>query len=330
MQATSADDSAARAAAKTRLRARAFGLEIDAAFDAPGLPPASGPPQGPRTQLELESADEIDRGWSATGTERVLEEHIGGGPPARTIDVHPEQGYRLYARHFGIARISSDGARVVCAPPEAEMWNWQRFLVGRVLPWAAVLRGYEAFHASSVACDGRALAFVGNTGAGKTSLAIQLVARGMGFLTDDVLAVNRLGGTLQAHPGAGVASVRPAERAAIADATWARIGTVLGVSGKTYVEVPRVERPLPLGAVYFVSGGEGQPVERIGAPDPRMLLASTFVLGVQTPARLLNQLDVCSAMAREVPLFRLRIAPGVSAERLAATVHEHAEGDGAR
>jgi hypothetical protein len=47
---------------------------------------------------------------------------------------------------------------------------------------------------------------------------------------------------------------------------------------------------------------------------------------VQTPARLLNQLDVCAAIARDVPLFRLRIPPGMDSRRLAQLVHEHADG----
>src|SRR4051812_42853845 len=181
-----------------RWRARAFGLEIDASCDAPGLPPATGPPAGPRTRLDLAPADEIERRWPSHGTRRVLEERFEPGEPARTIDFHPRFGYRLYAQHFGLARISPNGARVVCAPPELEPWSWQRFLVGRILPWAAVLRGYEAFHASATAVDDRAVAFVGPTGAGKTSLAVQLVARGAEFVTDDVLALSVIEGGLLA------------------------------------------------------------------------------------------------------------------------------------
>jgi hypothetical protein len=320
---TRAEAPAGRRAPAERWRARAFGLEIDASFEAPGLPPASGPRAGPRTRLDLAPAREIERDWPASGTDRVLEEHFDDGPPARTIDVHPRRGYRLYARHFGLARISPTGARVVCAPPDDEPWSWQRFLVGRILPWAAVLRGLEAFHASAVGFRGKAVAFVGETGAGKTSVAIRLLARGMEFFTDDVLALDRSAGTVRAHPGAGIASVRPSDRASIPGATWSGLGTVLGHSGKTYVEVPRAERPLPLGAVYFLGTGEERPVEPIGQRDPRQLLASTFVLGVQTPARLLNQLDVCAAIAREVPMYRLTIAPGIGADRLAESVHDH-------
>src|SRR4051794_9100941 len=323
MAATPRTEDAEGVAAPHRWRLRAFGLEIDSSFEAPGLPAASGRREGPSMRLDLCLAEEIDRDWPARGTSRVLEERFDDGPPARTIDVHPRRGYRLYARHFGLARISPSGARVVCAPPDDEPWSWQRFLVGRILPWAAVLRGYEALHASAVGFRGRAVGFVGETGAGKTSLAVQLLARGMHFFTDDVLAVDRLRGSVRAHPGASIASVRERERETMPSATWSGLGEFLGHSVKSYVEVPRADEALPLGALYFLSAGEGPPVEPISRIDPRRLLASTFVLGVQTPQRLLNQLEVCSAIAREVPLFRLRVAPGVGSSELAEIVHVH-------
>src|SRR4051794_9704141 len=92
------------------LRARAFGLELTVSFEAPGLAPAAGPPAGPATRLDMVPAADIDEAWPAGAATRVLEEHIGAGPPARTIDAHPHAGYRLYARHFGLARISPSGA----------------------------------------------------------------------------------------------------------------------------------------------------------------------------------------------------------------------------
>jgi hypothetical protein len=323
MRSTQADPPPPAPSAPHLWRAQAFGLDIEASFEAPGLPPASGPPTGRRTSLALAAAREIDEGWPASGGRRVLEEDFGDGEPARTIDVHPRLGYRLYARHFGLARISPDGARVLCAPPPAEAWSWQRFLVGRILPWAAVLRGYEALHASAVAFGGRAVAFVGPTGAGKTSLAVQLVYRGGEFLTDDVLSISRDESGLLAHPGASIASVRAGERELIPEARWQALGEELGHSVKTYVALPRAEGPLPLAAVYFLAREAGATIERIAAPDPRLLLASTFVLGVQTPARLVNQLDVCAALAHEVPMFTLRVAPGTGAEALAAQVRDH-------
>jgi hypothetical protein len=215
------------------------------------------------------------------------------------------------------------GDRIECSPPDVEPWSWQRFLVGRILPWAAVLRGLEAFHASAVAIDGRAVALVAPTGGGKTSLALRLVAGGAGFLTDDVLALEAREAGVLAHPGASIAAVREAERQHIPMEAWRALGSELGVSGKTYLEVPRADGPRPLRAIYFVRPGEGAGIERVERPDPRALLASTFVLGVRTPERLRNQLDVCARIAREVPLFSLSIGPGVGSELAAAMLEEH-------
>jgi hypothetical protein len=271
--------------------------------------------------MDLVAPDEIDAGWPRSGAERVLEERFDEGPPARTIDVHPDAGYRLCARHFGLARIAPDGSRILCAPPEDEPWSWQRFLVGRVLPWAALLRGREVLHASAVAIDGRAVAFVGETGAGKTSLAVQLVLRGSGFVTDDVLAVDTdMSDRVVAYPGACIASVRPAERDVIPDAAWARLGVVLGDSVKTYVALRGIEGPLPLGALCFLERSDGRRLEALAGDSPRRLLGSTFVVGVQTPQRLVKQLDICAAIARDIPLLRVRVGSGVPADDLAATL----------
>ena len=307
-----------------RQRSRAFGLTIDSSFAAPGLAPWSGGGDLPVTTVDLVPEERIDDGWPRRGAERVLEETFDDDPePARTIDAHPEAGYRLYARGFGLARVSGDGATVLCAPPGPAEWDWQRFLVGRILPWAAVLRGYETFHASAVEIDGRVVAFAGDTGMGKTSLALRLVAEGARLVSDDVLALETTGRGVIAHAGAGIACVRPAEREAIADATWAALGTELGHSGKTYIAVPVAPEPRPLGAIYFLRrGGEGA-IAPLDPPDPRLLLASTFVLGVRTPERMLNQLDVCAAIARGVPSFHLSVTAGGDAGSLAAAVSEH-------
>lgn len=312
-----------------RKRSRAFGLEIDSSFEAPGLPAVTGPPVGRGTRMDIVAATEIDARWPAGPSTRVVEERFEEDPEglaARTIDVHQDQGYRLYARGFGLARVSSSGDAIECAAPDGQVdWSWQRFLVGRVLPWASVLRGYEAFHASAVALGDRAVAFVGPTGWGKTSLALRLVADGAGFITDDVLAIEAYGDGLRVHPGASVASVRPAERAVIPSHTWERLGTVLGHSGKTYLALPMVLAPMPLTIVYFLNGGDGPAVEPISRFDPRLLLSSTFVLGVQSPERLRNQLDICATIAARVPSFWLRATAGADAGRLAQTVADHAD-----
>jgi hypothetical protein len=282
-------------------RSRAFGLEIEGDFDAPGLPPVDDP-GAVDTRVRLDD----DCAWPAGGATRLLEERFDDDEPARTIDHRPGYGYRLYARHFGLAVISEDGGEVRCAPPQDEPWSWQRFLVGRVLPWAAVVRGRELLHASAVAVDGRAVVLLGPTGTGKTTLAARLVLGGARLLTDDALAVDA---ELRAHPGPALLCVRPSER------DVARIGTVLGVSGKTYVAVDREPAPVPLAALLFLEqDGTGPAIEPC-PPHPRQLLGCTFNESLRSPERLRRHFEICTEIAERVPLYRFRL--GRSSEEAA-------------
>lgn len=312
-------------------RSRAFGLTLEFDFPAPGLPPARDGAHDQRepTRLRLGTPEEIEASWPDEGVEHVFTETFEGDEaPARGIDHAPGRGYRLFARHFGLATISDDGMEVVCAPPELEPWSWQRFLVGRILPWAAVLRGLEAMHASAVTLDGRTLAFVGSSGAGKTSLALRLHLMGAGLLCDDVLALESSPEGVRAHPGASVFCVRDAERDALGTERFARIGELLGHSGKSYVEIRRDEAPGPLSALYFLRRAPDAPDGTIAplAPEPRLLMSATFNHTVRHPRRLVSMLDVYSRVARDVPVFGVTLTPDLTPEQLAEAVAAHAGG----
>ncbi len=279
-----------------RWRSRAFGLEIEGDFEAPGLPPVDDPGD-PDTRMKLVA----DVPELAQNAERLLTEHFDGGDAARSIDHEPGVGYRLYARHFGLAFVTEDGAEVRCAPPQDHPWSWQRFLVGRVLPWAAVLRGRELLHASAVTVRGRAVALIGATGAGKTSLAARLVLGGARLLTDDALAVDD---ELRGHPGPGLICLRASEPELL------RVGTVLGVSGKAYVAVEREPHPVPLAALLFLTRDGGAARIEREELSPRLLLGSTFIESLRTPERLRRHLELCGRLAAEVPTYSFSIGPG--------------------
>lgn len=301
---------------------RAFGIEIEAGFDLPGLAPVAGPAHGPVTHVALAELDEL---WDAEGATRVEEERLGGSEAVRWIDHRPGLGYRFHAEGFGDAVVSEAGTEVWCAPPQLEPWSWQRFLVGRVLPWAAVLQGREVFHAGAVVVGDAAIAFVGATGAGKTSLAARALLAGARFVTDDVLALERAGDAVLAHPGAGLLCMRPAELDTLGPGEVERLGRVLGVSGKTYLEVEREEVPRRLAGVFFLVAGEGAPRTEPLAPDPRLLLGSTFNESLVGPERLRRHLDLCADIADHVPAWRLHVGAWGEAGAAARLAMERAQ-----
>lgn len=279
----------------TRFRGRAFGLALESDFELVGMDAAGGS-AGRAVRVRLGDPDAVADGPD----ERISEAPGPGGRPLATIDAVGGRGFLARAARFGSAWIDAAGREVVWSPAHDDPLRAQRFLGGQVLPFAAVLQGLEAFHASAVVLDGRALAIVAASGVGKTTAALALVERGLPFLDDDVLVLDE---GLLAHPGPALANV-----------------------GEERVPVRRHEQPVPLGALVFLERTEGDPpvVERLDPVDPKLLLAATFNLALRTPERLARQLETCGRIAESVSVLRVRAPERVGGGEVAARIHDAA------
>jgi hypothetical protein len=305
--------------------ATAFGLDLRLGFPVPGIRPGGAAPTGRLATVEHAERTELVRDWRDEA-ERLREWTDESGRVEATLDLHPELGWRLVADGYGAFVVSPGGSVVRCAPVDGDAWRWQRCLIGQILPLTALLNGLEVFHAAAVAVGGRALGLVGASQAGKSSVAIQLVLRGAELLADDVLALDGREDALMAHPGPGIVSVRHGEAELLADDDRRRLGTVLGYDDEAVrIEMDRGERPLRLEALYFlVRGGSERPaIDGVWPPDPRMLLGSTFNFVVATRERLTNQLEICTRLARETPLFKVQVPAGTISAEVAAMVEAH-------
>jgi hypothetical protein len=309
---------------------RAFGVDFASALALPALPAVVDPPADP-TRIALGTPAELQAAWPAQGATRVVQEGDPGSPLERTGDRHDTAGWRLRARGYGEAIISADGRAVTAARGEATAERFERLLVGRVLPWTALVRGLEVFHAAAVSLDGGAVLLIGPSGAGKTSLAVQLVLAGAGFVTDDVLAVDRdAGGALRAHPGARLAGLRASEQARLQAGERTALGPLRTLDDKAWATLPAAAGPIPVRAVCFVTRPlDSDPslpaVQRLREPTAQPLMASTFVTSVQTPARLANLLEVCADLAATVPQYRVRVQPDRDARSLAELLRAELE-----
>jgi hypothetical protein len=97
--------------------------------------------------------------------------------------------YLRWNRHFEFV-VSADGGRIAgrsLSTTSAEAFHTH--LLGQVLSYALLKRGREPLHGTAVVVDGTAIAFLGDCGYGKSSLAAAFLAAGHRLLTDDLLVV---------------------------------------------------------------------------------------------------------------------------------------------
>lgn len=288
---------------------RSFGLDLEVDFACDGLPASFADVAAPRVRLELAPRTELAAVWPARST-RLRTWGVPGQRPVMTLDGDEGTGYLFRVKGSGWFHVTSDGRFVRCAPVRTSRGRWQRSLIGQVLPFVAVLRGLETYHASAVSVEGGAFAFVGGSGSGKSSLALSLVMRGARLITDDVMAVMTDGsGAPRAHHGFELANVRFDALNRLTPAAIAELGPQVDEDDEGIrIRVDVAREPVPLAAICFLDRSSAGPLtERIQPADPRLLLGATYNVSIREPDRLIRQLDMCATLARRVPTFRIRI-----------------------
>lgn len=91
-------------------------------------------------------------------------------------------------------RIDADGFGVQCTPASEDA-SWQAIYEQQVLPLVLAQRGAHVYHGGAVAIDGGAVAFVGRSGLGKSTLVTAFATRGHAFFADDCLLLEEGGPT---------------------------------------------------------------------------------------------------------------------------------------
>ena len=171
--------------------------------------------------------------------------------------------------YFGL--FYSDGARFAVDREGRDVWaDWPEgyaledaatYLVGPVLGFVLRLRGITPLHASAIAVEDQAIAFVGVPGAGKSTTAAAFAHRGFAVLSDDVVALEDGQNHFLVAPGYPRVNLWPDSVRALLGSEDA-LPLITPTWGKHYLPLDQKGRrfqskQLPLGAVYFL--GERDP-----------------------------------------------------------------------
>jgi len=85
-------------------------------------------------------------------------------------------------------------------PDRLSLENTASYLLGPVLGLLLRLQGVTCLHASAVAFEDRSVAFVGQTGAGKSTTAAAFARQGYGVISDDIAALVERKGAFHLMP----------------------------------------------------------------------------------------------------------------------------------
>lgn len=303
-----------------------FGLDVRADRPLAFLEGASALPTGRRLELSL-AATVAELEWPSDAA-LISDERGAGGEVVFQIE-RSALGFRIGGPLYGAAIVSADGSSVRGSPGTGGLGAWQRLLVAQVLPFAAVLCGLEVLHASAVALGGGAVAILGPSGAGKTSLAVALSRLGADFLTDDVLALSCEDGRLLGHPGPAIAAIDSAEAERLRHGGGLDPEGLLGEDRReAVVRMAPSSSPLPLRAIFVLDRRAAGPAQPHFEPvlEPTALLSATFNLLLLEPARLTALLEVCAIAARG-RVERVAVGPGGDATALAGELAARLEAD---
>lgn len=150
--------------------------------------------------------------------------HLDGVPPRADIDAQFEHvstivddGGKSLLRvarsrnPSGLYFRYSDDTAFLIDDAGSEIWaEWHppltledtaTYLLGPMLGFVLRLRGVLSLHASVVEVDGQALGFMGEAGAGKSTLAAALAQKGSAVMSDDILALELRDGAYFAQSG---------------------------------------------------------------------------------------------------------------------------------
>ncbi len=307
--------------------ATAFGLDVHSRLRMSFLDGARAAATGRTLAIERRSNDIESLGWPESAKLICNQRDLEGEVLFR-IEEDPELGYRLWGPDHGAHLLSRDGRRLGCDPAGSSEDAWQRLVIAQALPFAALLRGLEVFHASAVARDGTAIAMVGPSGAGKTSVALELCRLGADFLADDVLALEIDGEQLLAHPGTPLAGLDHAEAERLIGVGQPRLEPVVAINARErLVRMGGATGPTPLAALFFLNRRSEGPEQPRFEPvnDAQWLLSATFNFVLGTAERLSRLLEVC-ALAARCRVELITASPTATATDLAQAIELRMDG----
>jgi len=221
-------------------------------------------------------------------------------------------GYLLRFPDLADFEVSADGASVQGYPaPGVSSPTVEHLYLNQVLPLALSRQGKLVLHGSAVDIGGQGVAFLGESGRGKSTLAASFATEGTRFLTDDGLLLEWAGEQcliIPSHP-----SIRLWEdsQSALMHAGTAMAPPVSFTSKARFLAgkgIPFCDESRPLHRVFFLGDGasETPTIEALRPAEALIeLVKHSFLLDIEARDMLVRHFDDLTRLAALPIYFRL-------------------------
>ena len=260
---------------------------------------------------------ERDKAFDLADVTIVLK--IAGNKPQpgdKVLPVVDAHSYRFHIPGTGVYRVHHGREITVMPAPGAKARELRLFLLGSA--WGALCyqRGLLALHASVVQVEGRVIAFCGEPGSGKSSVAAWLVARGHRLVGDDLCRFDVAAGHARVYPSAPRLKLW---RDALAALGWSNKGLERdhfrmdkfhlpwrGDLGTASLRKPLCAMPpVPVRAIYLLQWGAPGLKRLTGLNALRRLVAAATYRGdlLEPMGQVATHWERCAGLARCVPVW---------------------------
>lgn len=259
---------------------------------------------------ELVSRDPIPEGTAAEPDVTICVRPI---EPLETSFTNSYQRFQGCIPPFNIERFMVlSGKEIIIDPPSDMTEDLLRpIILGPVLTLLLRQRGLLVLHASGVITPVGAIAFLGNSGWGKSTLANAFYNQGYSLLTDDVMAITIENGipiTFPAYPHVKLMSDA-------ASALGYDYDTLTPLSSKAFKRHNCVDRsfsqaPVVLRKIYVLENvwGDRNEVEPI-TPQTAVIELIRHTRGTNvltSPDHMATHLHQCAQLVKSIPISRLK------------------------
>lgn len=291
-------------------RYRVYGLVVQSAYPIGPVPWEADPSHALAADIELVrgSASAFSKVY------RALEIHANGNEPwFRHFSLPDGREYLRWPSLFEFL-IAEDGRRIIGrALREVPRETFQTYLFGQVLSFALLKCGIEPLHATSVVMDGKAIAFLGDCGYGKSTLAAACLKRGYSLLTDDQLVLREEGAQVIAYPGPPRIKLMPAvaRRLMGSGADGFPLNPLTSKRIISLTAAQYANSPMPLKAIYVLRFPRSRSNPRVATQrlSDRAawyeLTRGTFNPVLHDPDRLKTQFVWACQLAERIPVKSL-------------------------